>query len=299
MEEKNLSTKEKLVERAKKLAESENLTNVLDQVKDLRRQWRRTEGEDESFYDKELSDVFETYIDQISAREKEVTTTVEERKREVIEKAKEVLNEKNFKKATQTMNDLMDEWKSTGRANKDLDDELWNEFREIRNEFFDKRKAYYAELNEKFNATKAVKEELIAKAKEANQLENIKELTAQMDALMEEWKKAGSAGRDTDDALWKEFSAERKAFFAKRNAYYDNLKEMYNQRADAKRELIAAAKKNLAMSEFSEDEINAMKELRSKWKTIGNAGRDSEDALWKEFNETMSIYFENLKYYKD
>ncbi|MBQ4251532.1 MAG: DUF349 domain-containing protein [Erysipelotrichaceae bacterium] len=293
-----MENKEQLVERAKQLATSDRLVNVANQLKDLKRAWRRLESEEESLYDKELSEVFYGYLDQISARSNEVMTSVEDHKKELIEKAKEVLNQKNFKKATAEMNDLMEQWKQSGRSTKEVDDGLWAQFKEVRDEFFANRNAYYENLTETFKANKQAKKDLIEKAKEINQIENIKELTDKMNELMEEWKKTGTAGRDTDDALWKEFAAERKAFFNKKNSYYDGLKKMYNERVAAKKEIIAEAKMLLARSEFTEEEVASVKALRNKWKEIGNAGRDNEESLWQQFNETLDKYFENMRIWK-
>ncbi len=298
MEEKKFMTKEELVEKAKELAEKEDLKNMAGEVANLRKQWRRGYDEEESLYDREMADAFHRYLDKINAKESEILASVEDTKKEIINKAKEVLNVKNFKKATNAMNDLMEEWKAAGRASKEVDDSLWAEFKEVRDQFFANKKNYFAELRESFAQNKEGKEALIEKAKEANQLTNFKEIGSIMDGLMEEWKKLGSAGRENDDALWKAFSDERKAFFAKRNAYFDGLKETYNQRAEAKREIIAQAKKCLAHSEFTDEEVETMKKLRNDWKAVGNAGRDNEENLWKEFNEVMSIYFENMKYYR-
>ena len=106
------------------------------------------------------------------------------------------------------------------------------------------------------------------------------------------------AGRETDDELWKEFSAERKQFYASRNAYYDNLKETFSQRTEAKKEIISQAKINLARSEFTYEEVESMKALRNKWKEVGNAGKENEEALWQEFNDIMKRYFDNMRDYR-
>lgn len=298
MEERQTITKEALVEKAKQLAESDNTTTALKQIKELKKQWRRLSGEEESLYDMEMNDKFYGYIDAINSKVTAAYSSVEDKKKALIEEAKKALEQTNMKKAGTLFNDLMEEWKAAGRAEKETDDALWEEFSAIRNEFHDKRKAYYENLTEQFNKNKEAKESLIARIKEANLIENIKEKTAAFNTIMDEWKKTGSAGRDNDDNLWKEFSAERKAFYAARNAYYDNLKETFAERTEAKKQIIADAKLNLARSEFTDEEVNSMKALRNKWKEIGNAGKENEEALWQEFNDVMKRYFDNMKFYK-
>ena len=297
MEEK-FTTKEALVQKAKELAESENLVSAFNQLKGLRKQWRRLEGDEESLYDKEMADQFYGYVDSITAKQSELSVSVEEAKKDIINRAKEVLNEGNFKKATNMMNDLMDQWKGTGRSNNETDNDLWAQFKEVRDEFFAKRKAYYENLTEEFNKNKEAKQEMIAKIKEVAQIENVKNMISELDSLMAEWKQIGSAGRAKDEELWAEFNTERKAIYAKRNAYFDGLKEMYNQRAEAKKEIIAEARKCLARSEFTDEEVETMKGFRAKWKEVGNAGKENEDALWEEFNGVLNKYFENLRAYR-
>ena len=244
-----------------------------------------------------MSDKFYGYLDVLNAKESQAVVSVEESKKALIAKAKEILNEKSFKKATAAMNELMDEWKGSGSAGKETDDALWGEFKAVRDEFFNNRRAYYDNLTEGFKKAKEAKEALIEKAKEVNAMESIKEAGNAMNQLMDEWKKAGSAGRENEDALWNAFNAERKAFFKKRNAYYDGLKEMFAKRTEAKKEIINEAKMYLARSEFTEEEKEAIKGLRAKWKEVGSAGKENEDTLWNEFNSILNKYFENMKYY--
>jgi len=297
MEANKLLTKDELVKRAKELSESDNLGKALAEVRNLRKQWRKTGSEEESLYDKEMSEKFFGYLDVLNAKESEAVLSVEENKKALIEKAKGILNEKSYKKATTAMNELMDEWKTSGSAGRETDDALWAEFKAVRDEFFANRKAYYNNLTEGFKKSREAKEALIEKAKEINAMENMKEAGNAMNALMDEWKKAGSAGREHEEELWKLFSEERKAFFKKRNAYYDGLKEMFAKRTQAKKEIIAEAKMLLARGEFTDEEVSAIKGLRAKWKEVGSAGKENEDALWNEFNSILNKYFENMKYY--
>ncbi len=295
----DFEVKEELLKQAEELAQNPEAADALSKASLLRKKWRRvSSSEEESLYDKEAADRFYSALDVINAKENEILSSVEDRKNAVIAKAKEVLEMKNFKQATKSMEDLMDEWKSAGVLPKEKNDELWGMFKAVRDEFFANRKQYYATLTETFAANKIEKEKLIEGAKEANKLENFKEIANIMNDLMEQWKKTGSAGRDNDDNLWAAFREERQAFFKNRNAYYDNLKSTYNQRVDAKKELIATAKKCLALSEFTDEEVGTVKGLRNSWKEIGFAGKDNEDALWNEFNTVLNKYFENMRYYK-
>ena len=299
MEDKNHSTKEKLLNEARNLSENDDLGSSLRKAHELEKKWRKSSREEESLYDKELSDEFYSYINVIFAKESEIFASVEDRKRDIISRCKKALDESNYKKATKIMDDLMEEWKDSGRCNKELDDELWSEFKSLRDEFYSKRKEFYENQVVIFEENKKLKEELIEEAKKLNENEDIKAGQKIVAELMDKWKEVGSAGRRTDQKLWELFSSERKAFFNKKNAYYDSLKEVYAQRAEAKRELIKEARLCLARSEFTKEEVEIAKSLRGKWKEIGPAARKEENELWDEFNEILNKYFDLLKVYND
>ena len=77
------------------------------------------------------------------------------------------------------------------------------------------------------------------------------------------------------------------------------MKETYAARTEEKKAIIAEAKQYLARSEFSEDEINSVKELRTKWKAVGSAGKENEDTLWEEFNGIINKYYDNMRFYRN
>lgn len=296
MNEKGIELKNELVAKAKELAEkAENIT--FNEVNELKRKWRRASSEEESFAEKELNDKFDEIMAEISSKATDLSQSVEEKKNEIIKEAKEI-STKNYKEATAKMDELMERWKAAGRCG-EKDDELWAEFKAARDEFFTNKKAYFENLKENFKKVKEEKENIIQEAIDANKLDNFKQIGTKMDELMDKWKAAGYAGKENEDDLWKQFSEQRKLFFEKRKEYYESMKETYAARVEEKKALIQEAKQNLARSEFSEEEISLVKGLRDKWKAIGFAGKDNEDSLWEEFNNTVNKYYENMRFYKN
>ena len=298
MEDKLIELKKALVEKAKELSERAEGSDIFREFADLKKKWRKTLHEEESLLEKELADKYDEYLKIIEEKSGIDLVSVEEKKTQLIEEAKKILNEKNIRKAGKKMDELMEAWKQAGRSVKEKDDELWEEFKGLRNEFYANRKAYYAELKDSYNKSKEEKEKIIEEAIKANEGTNFKEISAKMDELMEVWKKAGHAGREFEEDLWAKFKAERSKFFKNRKAYYEGMKETFAKRTEEKKALISEAKLYLARSEFSEDEINSVKELRTKWKEIGNAGKENEDTLWNEFNTVINKYYENMRFYK-
>lgn len=296
--DEQLQRKQELVAQAKKLSEMEDIAQAVREATTLSRKWRYSD--EESFSEKELREEFEKYMDVVLAKKSEVFGDVEQCKKTIIEKAKEVLTLTNFKEATQKMNDLMTDWKQAGHAEKALDDELWAQFNGLRQEFFDKKAKAFEEFKEKSANAKAVKEALIEKAKELATSTEFKKTSEKFQALLEEWKAAGrTTEKEVDDALWEQFSAARKTFNTAKDEYYGKLKETFRVNATAKQDLIAKAKEMVSANEFSKEITEAVKALRDEWKKVGSAGKEKEESLWKEFNETVNQYFEGLKKVND
>jgi len=295
--EENKTLKEKLVEEAQQLAESADLNGKYQKLADLKKKWKKTLHEDESFFDKELGDKFDGFIRKIEQTQTEMIKSVEETKENIIDQAKQLLDSKNFKAATDKMNDLFEQFKSSGRADKQKDDELWTKFKDVKDEFYAKKNEYFANIKTNLENNKLAKEDIIEKAKAVLSVENIKEASNKMDELMQEWKKTGRADKSINDQLWTSFNEVRQEFYKKRSERYAQMKQEYTAKAEAKKELIAKAKKCLAMSTFTDEEKAEIKQIRADWKAIGFAGKENEDALWQEFNTVVNKYFDNMKYY--
>ncbi len=291
--DEDVQLKKDLIEKAKSLNENEDLQAVFKEVSTLQKQWKRIPNY-ESALDEQLQQEFESYVDAIYAKRNDLYKKNAETKEGLISKVKGLLNTDNFSKATGEINELMQEWKKTGSASKDKDDELWAKFNEARQAFFDKKNEYYESLQAGFKKAAEVKEEIIKEAKELVDKTNWKETGEEFKALLAKWKEAGSAGRDNENRLWNEFNEHYQAFLTKRNAFFDELHEKQKDAAEKKQELIAKAKEILKSNDFSKDNTQIMKTMTAKWKEIGSAGKD-ENGLWNELRETVDGYFDGLK----
>lgn len=290
--------REELIEQLKQLATSED-NNKFAKLQAIRRQYRmgREDDESASLYVQELNEQFNHYVDEILAQSHQASASAKETKENVVKEARALLSEKNFKKATNKMNELFNQFKSAGRCSKDVDDQLWSEFKEIKDQFYANKSAAYQEMVNNFENNKQAKLALIEKVKTLAGCENFNQATKEFNNIMSQWKEVGPVTREDNEPLWQQFQEARNDFFAKRKEYYQNLDQEYANRAENKKELITKAKKILANSSFSQEEVNEIKELRNSWKEIGFAGKENEDILWPEFNDLLKRYFDNMKYY--
>ena len=297
----DIMTKQEFIALAKELLEEENLDNRSQDLQLLRREFKYIANRDEENYlDQEETNKVIAVYNELVKKEPKLLVSPYDEKKAIIEKARKLLDKKEIIAANRELDRLSDEFRKAGRANtKEQDDELWNEFRQVKDEFYAKKRAFFEELDKANAEKKAKKENIIERAKElVNNVENIREANAQMDALRKEWKEVGYSGKG-DEYLWKDFAKVMDEFQEKKKERHGEMLKLFEERAAKKEELIKKARILLANSEFTEEEIEKVKALRGEYKAVGFAGKDKDDDLYQRFNEVIQKYFEEMKFYKD
>lgn len=204
------------------------------------------------------------------------------KRKELIEEAKNINADKNWNEIYRQISDLRRKWRRISSWESAYEDSLNEEFES----YID---ALYAKRNEVYKNASGIKEELIAQAKKVAASNDLKHATEEMNELMNQWKQAGSAGKD-DDALWESFNQIRQSFFDKKHEQWEQMQTKFSDAAAAKQDLIQQAKE-LANSEEWQKTSTKFKELMDAWKAAGSAGREKEDDLWNEFNEYRQTFY--------
>lgn len=296
--DEDIKRRKELLEEAKQLQEAENWNEVFKDVLALRKKWKQIHYW-ESAYEDELEEEFDGYLDTFYAKRNEGYQSNQALKEELIAQAKKLSISEEWNRATEEMNELMAQWKASGSAGKDHDESLWQSFNEARQIFFDRKHEHWKELQSKFKNAGQAKQELIAKAAALCDSEEWQKTSEAFRVLMEEWKAAGSAGRDQEDSLWNQFNEHRQKFYDRRSKYYDEVREQQNQKYEEKKALVEQAKKIVERKEFTKELTAQMKQLGVDWKKIGACGKEKEDEIWKEFRLTMDAYFNGMKEFND
>lgn len=291
--------KQELIKLLEELVKLDDLSNRQADVKLVKREYRFViNREDESFYEKQLTDRIVSLYKELAGKEQSLSLSNYDEKKNVIESARKLLGRTDFAKASKELEELTNEFRRIGRASsKEQDDELWEEFRKVKDEFYENRRKFFEQRDALNEEKRQKKLDVIARAKEVLKMENFKEASDKMNALRLEWKEIGFTGK-SDDSLWEEFKAVLDEFQDKRREHRVEMLKTFEQRANKKEELIKAAKKLLADSDFSDEELERLKKLRKEFWDIGFAGKEKEDALNKAFNDVIDQYYKEMKFYK-
>ncbi len=294
--DEDIRKKQDLIEQVKVLAESADgaTSETFRTVNDLKRSWNRIHYW-ESDYEDGLRDQFEEYVNTIFAKRNDMYKNAEEAKQALIARAEQLAQAKDLNSVTPEMKSLMDDWKAAGSAGKHTDDELWNRFQAVRQDFYDRKHQAWEEQNARFDAAREKKQELIEEARKLADSTDWNRTSNKFRSLMDQWKAAGSAGRRNEDALWTEFNALRQEFYGRRSEHYDEVSKSQEENYLAKKALVEEAQGILDRNEFRREQTDRMKALSQEWKQIGYCGKERDDKVWKEFRAVMDVYFDALK----
>ncbi|MFR6487453.1 MAG: DUF349 domain-containing protein [Clostridium sp.] len=292
--DEDIRRREALIEEAKNIEISSDWNTVFREISDLKRKWKRIPYWD-SAYEETLMEQFDGYMDAFYAKRREGYESNQAIKQELIERARSVSVSNNWNQATEEMNELMQQWKASGTAGKESDDALWEEFNAARQTFFDRKHEHWENMQTKFSNAKEVKEALIAEAAALADSIEWNKTGEKFRVMMDQWKAAGSAGREHEDRLWNAFNESRQKFYDKRSAYYDQLHEQQDGKYEEKRKLVERAAEIAQRKEYTRENTDVMKNLSKEWKGIGSCGKEREDEIWKEFRAVMDSYFDGLR----
>ena len=291
---------QELISLTKELLNEEHLENRYYDMQLLKREYKFLLGRDvDSFSEQEEINKFAELFNELAKKEPKLLSSASEEKKKIIAAARKLLDKKEILAANKELDTLTEEWKKAGRSStKEEDDELWAEFRQVKDKFYAKKRAFFEELDKANAEKRAKKEDIIERAKKVIEVENIREANAQMDELRKEWKAVGYSGKG-DEYLWKDFAKVMDDFQEKKKERHGEMLKLCEERAAKKEELIKTARVMLANSEFTEEEIAKVKNLRNEYKAIGFAGKEKDDDLYQRFNAVIQKYFEEMKFYKE
>jgi sarcosine oxidase delta subunit len=196
-----------------------------------------------------------------------------ERKGAIVAEAEKIAAGKDWRNGANRLRDLLTEWKQLPRLEKGADDELWHRFSGARTTYTRARKTHFAEMSEKRDGARVIKERL---AKEAEQLEESTDwgaTAARFRTLMQEWKAAGPAPKDVDDELWQRFRGAQDVFFAARDAANAEIDREFAANAEKKKELLVEAEALLPVTDL-EAAKRAFRDIADRWDAAGKVPRD-------------------------
>jgi ribosomal protein S15P/S13E len=294
--DRHYAEKEALVKEAESLSVvNNNWKDITQRLKEITEQCKNIGYVDRKRNDalwERLEKIKEHFFEEKRQHQEEISKEMLQNldlKMELVEKAEALTNSENWKETSELYKQLMEDWKKTGRTIPEKNEALWQRFISAKNHFYDRKKLHTEQIRVDQEANYSLKLAIVEKA-EAIQHSTDWGVTAKaFNDLMEEWKKTGSAG-DQSNALWNRFSGAKTAFFNAKKAHANEYKNMLDENFQKKKALIDRAEilKNSNNWKEATEEINR---LFDEWKQIGHAGKEHKEHLWEQFISARKHFF--------
>ena len=306
--EKNKQTRLEIIEKLKNLYLNSDLeTNLFKEIRKIKEEWANA-GQVAKNEFKLINNNYFYHLNQFyellnlnkEYLEQEYAHNLEKR-RQIISRAKELLEEPVIQKALNELQYLHKLWKEEAEpVAEELRESTWEEFKAISNEVHN-RKAQLTEQIEKSQAENLIrKNQIIEEIKRLIEESKDKghdfwqKAISKVDKLRQEFLNTGSVSKAFSNKNWSEFNSVLKEFNTIKNNFYKDLKALQSANLKAKKALIKIAKDNVN-SEDWEAGLALFKKLQEDWKKIGHVPRSASNKIWEEFHNACNTFFANFR----
>ncbi|MBI48752.1 MAG: hypothetical protein CL850_00460 [Crocinitomicaceae bacterium] len=287
-----------------------------DEIRSQKEAWEKEEHElDESFVYKPAEDEekFEELATEFKTRENAWKAKIAEEQRANLglkqgllqELRNTIQEEENIGKAFDSFNKVREKWDAIGDVPGNNYKEVHDEYYRLRDEFFYNINIYKQLQENDLQVNHKMKVALTEKAKKLGEIENIKEREKAARDLQKQWMNVGPSPRETYKEMGDSFFNLTRPVFDEVKAHYEKIREGFEDNKKQK-EIIINELRELLVNDFGQQNHKAWQKLTNKvidmqqrWKSIGFAGKEHNEVLWKEFRELADVFFDKKQVYYD
>lgn len=301
---KNLESKIKLCEKVEELILEKSVIKSFKLLQKYHEEWRNI-GLVPIDKKDDLWERFKTATDKINERRKEHYKVIQKQQEEnyqkklaFCEKAEELVAElpdtiKGWQNKTEDITNLLNEWKKTGRAPRQVNDEVWANFKSSLDTFFEAKRNFFANLKEQQMNNYNLKLDLCNRAEKLKDSDDWKNTTNELIRLQKEWKKIGPVPKRHSNKIWKRFRAACDEFFNRKAEYFKDIRKIEAENLKKKEELIEEIK-NYKIQEDRSANLEALKEFQRRWVEIGHVPFNQKDKLQSAYRTQIDKLFDTL-----
>ena len=302
---KNLDIKQQLCEEAEALDEENDVISAFKKLQVLHDKWRETGPVSKDIREqlwarfKAASSVInkkhQSFFEERKASEKE-NADAKTALCEAIEKIdiETLKTYASWDEATKQIIGLQEEWKKLGFASRKVNTALFTRFRKSCDEFFTAKATFFKQMKEELAENLAKKTALCEKAEALKDSTDWKATTDALIALQKEWKTIGPVVKKHSDAVWKRFIGACDYFFEQKKKQTSSQRSVEHDNLKAKKEVIAQINAIVNAEEEAEDAPQQIRDLMSKWQSIGHVPYKEKDKIYAQYKEAIDKAFEKF-----
>ena len=301
---KNLEAKEAIIQRAKELSESTDVTQAARELQDLHHRWRDV-GPVAKELRKDLWKQFQELSAKINSNNQEYRNQqrTQEGENEAIKRGiitqieainpNDIHTFKDWRTYTDQIKELQDQWRKTGRVPRAVSEELYLHFRTACDIFFDKRKEFMRERNKQISEQGDRKRAIIEEIEQIVAEERWPEGHSRIQELQTEWNEMIHTNKH--QALFKRFRAACDTYYTHHKALYQAQREESKEHIATAKQLLARAHELAAIEAPSDADREEAVTLQRDFNQLGYMPRRTRRKLQDELQEQMDAFFNKLR----
>ena len=275
----NLEEKLKLVIRAEKLAELDDINVAFKELQILHKLWKEEVGPIARDQREEVWERFSEATKKVHDKRHEFFKGLKSKYEENIEKKLTVITEieaidtsnnksrVDWQKSIKDIEDLRNKFFKIGQVPRAKSDEIWSKFKEATRKFNSEKNRYFKGIKKEHLENLNKKKQLIEQAVSLKDSEDWETTTGVMKKIQADWKNIGHVPRKYSDKLWKEFKDACNHYFDRLHSKQDagNKEQViiFNQKKELLSEIKAYVEKNDDVT------IDILKDYVNKWRDLG------------------------------
>ncbi|CAI8315946.1 MAG: Uncharacterised protein [Flavobacteriales bacterium] len=306
----NFEEKSKIIERAEKLDEIDDIMKASRDLNDLHRLWKNELGPVSREHSDDLWARFQSASHKIHQKrqnfQKEISTIQEtnfEKKQNVLINMRGLLSKlpvthSEWQNKIRDFERLKTEFQSIKNLQRNKNKKTWNDFRITTKEFNLAKNNFYKNQKKELKISIDSKKKLIEEVSNIIESNKISENSKRLKIIQEEWKKIGYLPRKISNSLWNEFKPLV-------NKYYNILKSGDMNLADEEQEIFDKKSKFIDKIKFSKkkftlDELNkTFRSIITEFTDIGEVNLNTSNVLNKNIIKKISSIISLLDFDKD
>ncbi len=213
---------------------------------------------------------------------------------ELLEEAKKYKDSEDWGEASDALQEIRTKWIRTGPVSKEQNDLMEEEFKNILDSFYQRRKTFFDEQNRIIDINKAKFEELIQKSYDLHMRRDWDEAFEDMKSYQREWKEVGPVPPKMLKFLYRNFKKSNTAFYEKyARAKGVQVKRRVDPRVESqKRMMVEAEHLATAENEGIFDSTVKAKVLLNQWKNIRVPSHVADRNVAERFRAACDKIFE-------
>lgn len=241
-------------------------------------------GDFESLYAtlNQLHDELNEYIEANRQKNLDIKTAL-------LGELKKVAESHDWKASSALVKEIQGNWLKTGAVAKEKREEIEDAFKEVTQRFYERRSAFYADLEKMAEEKESAFEEFLKKVEGLKALKDLDELRKAIATHKEEWHALGKIKPARHNEFWQQFQAVIKDALNQAKKIEKAKGKVSPQENQKSKEALIKALEEANASILPKIDLNA---INRKWKGIGPVGKKFSEELSEKYLRLSGIISE-------